>query len=339
MLKPLLLSTILLFSLVSTSVYAKILRVGYPGQAKEGIDYPDFQKAHDAAATGDVIQIYQHYGSISGGNVTKKLTIIGFGYLLDKNTGLQAINTPDTNAIYLYFQAGSKGSSVQGLYISGLQIYTNDITVSRCRISYAYLYNNESPLSGLTFKGCYFDGNLQETSQVTKISNLYIVNNIFRSGISLPNSSGFFANNISAYYYSNINLNSFLVKNNIFYDNSIAANGNIFENNIFFFADNATIIGTGNKFSVDMSTVFTNWNNSTIEADNQLTLKAGSPAKGAGKKNDGKVTDAGIFGGEEGDVYKLSGIPDVPAIYKLTAPSKTANTNPYTISVGVRSNN
>ena len=67
--------------------------------------------------------------------------------------------------------------------------------------------------------------------------------------------------------------------------------------------------------------------------DGLWVLKAGSVAIGAGVGG----TDCGIFGGAK--PYKLSGIPEIPAFYKLTAPSNTTSGNPYTITFSVRSNN
>lgn len=333
MLKSLLVSTIIALSLGLSHVNATILRVGFPGTTLTGVDYANFKAAHDAASAGDTIQIYQQYGSVGGGDITKRLTILGFGFMLDKNSTLQAIDNSDQNRFNLNFLIGSEGSVAQGLYLNTVGIITNDIKISRCRISNILQIKND--VSGVLINGCYFEGQLYSTNVV---SNLYVVNNIFKSRIVLPSSSGFFTNNISLYtnsYY--IDINSFLVKNNIFRATA-TPNGNIFENNLFGY-NPSDIVGTENKFNVDLSTVFSNWNNGSISADNQLILKEGSPAIGAGKKNDGSVTDAGIFGGEAGDIYRLSGIPAVPAIYKLTAPSRSATTNPYTISVGVRSNN
>ena len=49
--------------------------------------------------------------------------------------------------------------------------------------------------------------------------------------------------------------------------------------------------------------------------DNRYELKAGSPAIGAGVGG----IDCGAFGGET--PYKLSGIPFVPLIYQVNAPT------------------
>ncbi len=58
--------------------------------------------------------------------VTKKLTFIGFGYMLDKNPGLQATAVADYY-VSLYFNPGSDGSSAQGrqliLYLYSCQQY------------------------------------------------------------------------------------------------------------------------------------------------------------------------------------------------------------------------
>ncbi len=98
--------------LLSSLSFAAIRRVGYAGTPKTGIDYPDFQSAHDASANNDTIQIY---GNINGGTVTKPLVIIGFGYNFDVNPNLQAIGTDQPSYANLYFSPGSNGSNVSGV--------------------------------------------------------------------------------------------------------------------------------------------------------------------------------------------------------------------------------
>ena len=82
------------------------------------------------------------------------------------------------------------------------------------------------------------------------------------------------------------------------------------------------------------STVFVGYYaQGTYSNDGRYALKPGSPAIGAGAGG----IDCGMFGGT--NPYKLSGMPRIPAFYKLTAPSNITSTNPYTITFSVRSNN
>jgi hypothetical protein len=78
-------------------------------------------------------------------------------------------------------------------------------------------------------------------------------------------------------------------------------------------------IGTGNQFgtyfnnksNVPMDSVFVCWSDcSASSSDGRYALKANSPAKGAGMGG----ADMGAFGGTH--PYVLSGLPNIPAIYK-----------------------
>ena len=87
-----------------------------------------------------------------------------------------------------------------------------------------------------------------------------------------------------------------------------------------------------NNYSLD--SVFVGYGTQgSFSNDSRWVLRANSPAKGTGIGG----TDMGMFGGT--NPYKLSGMPGIPAFYKLTAPSATTSTNPYTLTFSVRSNN
>jgi hypothetical protein len=335
-------------SFICLTSNARILRIGYPGTPLIGTDYSvtDITSAIDDASPGDTLQLYQQYWSTSGSfTVNKLLHFIGFGYFLDKNPGLQAVNNTTNNTITVAFQTGSEGSTIQGLY-GNVYLAASNITVSRCRASIYLGYDiNGSSVSGLSnlkLIANYLDNILEYGAG---ISNVYIANNAIL-GYNLSNSSGTFTNNI---VYNSGSFNSFLIRNNIFINSSPVPGGNTFEYNIFPDYGNG-ITGTGNQFSIDVSTVFQNYSdNSNFSVfydyansdytDNRMAIIPGSPASGNGKKNDNTNTDMGVFGGEAGELYRLSGIPPVPSIYRLTAPSSTATTNPYTITISVRSNN
>jgi hypothetical protein len=104
---------------------------------------------------------------------------------------------------------------------------------------------------------------------------------------------------------------------------------NVVQNNI----GNSTQFGTtnGNQSNVTMSNVFT-YGPGDEYTDNHYTLKAGSPAIGAGVSGE----DCGIFGGD--GAYKLSGIPAIPAIFQAVIPA-TANTGDgITITIKSKTN-
>lgn len=261
--------------------------------------------------------------------VAKKLVFIGFGYFLDKNAGLQSLSSGDVYIVSLQFNAGSEGSVVEGAY-GIFYINTNKIWLRRTRINTCYFYDNNA-LSDIKITQCYA-GQITEYYANKGVTNLTLKNN-YIGYASLNRSTGIFSNNVvDGTFY----LNSFLVKNNII-GGCIIGSLNIVQNNIF--STTCSISGgSNNQFNVNFTNVFTGWNFGIV-SDSSLVLKAGSVAVNSGVKNDNTATDAGVFGGEPGEAYRLSGIPGVPSIYKMSAASQTVTTNPYVITVSIRGNN
>jgi len=79
-----------------------------------------------------------------------------------------------------------------------------------------------------------------------------------------------------------------------------------------------------------MTTVFVG--STGQSTDGQWQLKEGSPAIGAGLSGE----DCGMFGGNT--PYHLSGLPNIPSIYKLSMPS-TSNGNTLPVTISVKTNN
>lgn len=210
-------------------------------------------------------------------------------------------------------------------------------------------------------------------------TNLLVTNNYFNGPVNLTTGItgqvyGVFANNIMNHkfqhlfdtYYLNANVctqgviggawlpyiqsnfDYFLIKNNIINtDDTVKCTFNaphsIIQNNIFSMASQyacPSLSSSNNIYKANMSTVFgALWNNGMVYNDNQLALGVSSAAINAGIKENLTTTNCGIYGGETGQQYRLSGIPSVPSIYLLTTPSIYATTNPFNITVSVKSNN
>lgn len=321
--------------------YATIRRVGYFGTAT-AIDYTDFQTAHDAANAGDTIYLYP--GNWSG-VLSKRLTLMGFGYFLSgdgSNAGQQAITTPASLAVSL--AQGSDNAVFDG--IGGLQIdaggmggaTSTGIILKHCRVATGYFHYG--PIANWQIIQCYMDNLLLYLPGNGQANNLKISNCIFSgSNIYIPSGSGigntgqivnctFDGSNFSDFYNA-----TFLVKNCIFAYYSYTAYSNkgncVFQNNIFnsqYFDTTGTPASNKNvDFSV--APVF----NKGLSKDNYYSLAGSSAAKGAGASG----ADCGAFGGST--PYVLSGLPAVPAITKLTAPSTSATSNPYTITLSIQS--
>ena len=317
------------------SVDAKILRVGYTGPKVTGVDFSDVNAAVNAAAADDTIQLYQN-SAVGSAAVTKRLVFVGFGYRLEVNTGLQSV-TSAANAVSLYFNPGSENSVVLGVY-GNFYIGVNNVILSRSA-GFVRLGWNQN-IGSVSFANATVVSSIVDIEGTYgSINNAFISNSII-SNLNVPNISGLVSNNMIG---GGGQFGSCVVKNNIVTHPGlcITAPGAIFNNNLFARNDNCGIpfTGSGNQFGVNMNNVFANWNNGNYGSESNLVLKSGSPAIGFGIDNNANATDAGIYGGEPGLVYKLSGIPAIPAIYQLTSPQLNANTNPYTITVSVRSNN
>ena len=334
--------------LMSNVSFANIFRVGFTGPKIDGVDFTLAQAAHDAASAGDTLLLFP--GSHSLG-ATKKLVYLGYGYYTSGTTGnanLQVITGPCTLSANL--MTGASGSTFEG--IENLTANANnsksvdDITIRRCKGMVGPYANTGTICNNWRILQCA-SLNIQNQSTYGggKTTNLLVENSeivgLFSSGQYLMN--GLFSNCVISIvnYTSNIDNNGFNFQNCIFqYTPPIATTSNaLFQNCLFPDADPG-FSGSNNKFSVPLSTgttnkVFTGYPNVVAgqSADGKYTLKAGSPAIGAGIGG----TDMGIFGGT--NPYRLSGIPSTPAFYKLTAPGINATTNPYTITFSVRSNN
>ncbi len=335
-----------MFIMVIQPSNATIRRVGYWGTARTNVDYTDLQSAHDAAVAGDTILIFP--GSWSA-TYSKKLVTLGYGYFVDTssgglgtqaNAGLQ--NITGTLSISITLAAGSSNCTFEGLdgfNISGdgSGATLTGITIRRCNGSvntyYTNTYSNWQILQSYLYQLAI--GSTGTISNLT-VNNSYI-NWIYNYGSgTASNQSGQFNNCI---FYSNIDFSngSFMLKNDIFIYNRNNDANCVYQYSLFN-TDYTTVpsgignVGTDN--SSMQSIVFVGYSTQgSFSNDGMWVLKAGSPAKGTGQSG----TDMGIYGGT--NPYKLSGIPRIPAIYKLTAPSSTTSGNPYTITLSVRSNN
>ena len=332
----------LFFAFVQISK-ANLFRVGYPGTPRAGVDFSDFQSAHDAAAAGDTIQVY---GSGSGA-VYKKLNIIGFGYNFDANANLQAIGTDNPSNFSINFYGGSNGSVVTGIsgnvYIVGSDINGNpqdvsNITINRCRGGEILFYDNADygNISNINIYSCY-DLYIASAFNQKPVTNISIYNTRVYD-VSLNNGS-------STLYFQNcifrsapiLNSAAVLFENCIFETSGPSGSNIVSNNSLFAYSD--PYAGTGNLYGVNMSTVFTYIPaNQSSETYYQLLPGAGNPARNHGKIGT-TIVDCGIFGGSPAYSYRLSGVPAVPAIYQLTAPSTNAGSNPYNVTVSVRANN
>lgn len=327
-----------LLLLLCLPAFAKVFRVGYSGTPLSGVDFGNISQANDSAKTGDTIQIY---GFIqNGGRINKRLTLTGFGYEFSLHPGLQSnpgiLNTEGDYPTYifdLFILSGADSSIVEGCTLSSkMIIQANKVIIRRCRVRGDLIVNQTENIEGVKFVSCNFG---MANIYLDHASNLEIFNCI-NGALRL---SGGNAKIINCNFISVVGSTQALIKNCIL---GLISTGNIVnDNNVFLISEpTPTIPGSNNKWAQVYDSVFVvPFQNQSIDDENYYQLRPNSPAKNFGIDLSGNPTDCGIFGGELAYRYKIGGQPAIPAFYKLSAPTNAATTNPYNITVSIRSNN
>lgn len=267
-------------------------------------------------------------------------------------------NACGTSSTYLY---PTNGGSVQ--INTGYGYNLKNIKINGCYFDGNLSYSNSISFSGpyavtnLTITNNYFNSPVNLYNGTNGQVNGVFANNIMNfkfqhlSNINSWNgnvcSQGLFYYNYQSYNMVS-NFDFFLIKNNIFNtDDTVTCPLNapncIIQNNVFTCAASYACSSAGggnNIFGANMSTVFgPAWNDGFVYNDNQLALGASSAAINAGVKGDNSATNCGVYGGEAGQAYKQSGIPPVPSFYLMSTPGINATSNPYNITISVKSNN
>lgn len=335
-----LISSLLLFGLTIQSE-AKIWRVdNNPGNPS---NVTTAQDAHDSASAGDTL--YFSGSGIEYGDLvmSKTLYIFGPGYYLSENPETQA-NKSSAIIANLDINSGASGSLITGMYIYTVDINTNNIFFKRNRLSNGASFSPDNSIvlasnlsnifivqnfiyrissgSGSSYSALYINSGG---------TNIVVKNNIIRHG---RNSSSYFSvfSNSSIDFGQNvcqgsISIGSSTLYNNILYSGNFSGSGNTFTNNM----GDGTQFGTsnGNITNANMSNEFAGGSSS----DGYYQLDGSSQGIGAGVNGE----DLGAFGGD--DPYVLSGIPSIPAIYYLNAPSSGSSTQGLPVEIRMKSRN
>ncbi len=325
--------------LAAASGNAKVWRVN--NNSGVVADYTDVNTAVNATAvvSGDTIHVEPSVTTYSSVYLSKQLSIIGPGYLLDGtaggNAGLQAnINPAKLNALYFY--AGATGSRVIGMTINYYPTVNadsaNNITIEKCAI-YGFDANNHYS-RGIALRKCYINGVIYVSNGGMK--DFTVENCLVLSGINTPNlTTGCIIRNCTFdSYYSGITVANCYFANNVVNNNSPGITNAIVKNNLFPTTPTLPAGAVNNIFNTALSSICTQ----TGSNDAYYQLKTGSPAIGAGVTLLSYTPDCGAFGGP--DPYKLSGIPGIPTIYSLTVPASIpTGTSTMSVTISTRNNN
>lgn len=302
--------------LASSFVFSAIWRVN--NMPNSSADFTSLVAAVEAAAPNDIIYVEGTGTRYDEGELylTKPLSIIGNGYFLTENDHLQANHFPSDLKISLYLDAGSEGTKLSGLSITGgnIYVYTSNITIERCYISVEFrLHSGDQSCSNFLLKQCYVLGGLWTWSMSYESSNIVVENNIIFSDLSLNSDLGQYIvkNNVLPGNYNDINAVNAIIQNNIVNGiNADEANNNVVENNIVG-GGNAPNGGNNNLSGIDFTEIFVDWpNGENTSTDAMYELIDGSVAQGHGVGG----IDCGIFDGDF--PYILSGLPPIPRIFE-----------------------
>jgi len=101
-------------------------------------DYTTLQDANDNASNGDTIYVEGSVTNYAGADISHSVTIIGPGFFLSENPATQANGLEAKFNGNINFNTGSDGSIITGCNFSSyyINIYVDDITVSRCKAYY-----------------------------------------------------------------------------------------------------------------------------------------------------------------------------------------------------------
>ncbi|MFI5129059.1 MAG: hypothetical protein ACHQFX_03670 [Chitinophagales bacterium] len=335
------------FTLCMFCVHAKIWRVN--NNTGVVADFITFTAAVTSASvlSGDTIHIEPSATSYGGATISKRLVVIGAGYLLNPaaggNTGLQvSINTSMLSSITIL--DGANGSRFLGIYLEntvtiGVSASTYNLLFEKCNItSFTFAAGAHD---GISIRKCY-NKNRPVSISGGNLSNFVMENCLLNDelgfGFSFSNftGTGCVVRNNGIRVANVFNCPNAYVANNIIISPSIATftNSNV-KNNIFSNASQTFPGGAvANQTGVPEANIFT----LTGSDDARFQLKIGSPAIAAGVTIAGYTPDCGAFGST--DPYKLSGIPPVPSIYLLTVPASIpSGSATMNITFSTRNNN
>lgn len=374
--KTLLIITIAMAAYVNLN--ATVRRVGFFATYIPGTDYADFNSAYIAATAGDTIYVFPGIVNLSQ-TISKKLIIIGPGSLLDPagtppgNADMQA-NTGVATVANITFVTGSEGSVFAGFTGGSFSVEASNITIQRNNNLTVYIALHPVTTTGVQIIQNYRVNITNGNTNGSSITNLNVSNNFIYSFFTSPGNTyaGLITNNVWAYDYTQnagnadggfttmssnnngieLGLGAYLFSNNIlvsYTDPNAASNYNYyrFQNggNTVFNYNLALQSGTPTNWGAGTGNVITPIANASAifqafplignaGADARYQLGASSPALTIGAGN----TPIGMFAGTA--PYKLSMVPAIPSVYKLTSPQgNNPAGNTITINVSTRGNN
>ena len=295
--------------------------------------YQDLNEAITDASSGSVIYLPGGGFQLKDETkITKNLTIIGVSHRVD------ADNADGATIIggNLWFNKGSNGSSVMGVYLSGDVNIGEDEAVSNilvrtCNINSVQV--KQEKCNGIAVNQCYIRNNSSFANNNAKITNCVLPHLQFING-------GIIDHNVVTsnftYRYANGNSTYATV--------CFASTNNAIITNNILISPSAVLYGSNCLASNNM--LIGNWGDDCVTVEDWAEVlgdisKGISPAsdfslqgeKGKGAATDG--TDIGIYGGTSFDKYALA---PIPRIVSKVIPEQTDAQGKLKITVTVKAN-
>lgn len=321
-------------------------------------DFTTLSSAIAGASAGDTIYIEGSPNSYGADTVDKSLVIIGTGYFLLDNDSTQAnVNSSKFDQLIIV----ASNTVVQGLHCvkntggHRIEIHADNVTIKRCHFRYSS-YNAQgsfiyvsSNRNGIVIKqnflksdyqGGYLGNDAPGCIYVGSNSSIVIENNFierYHNGGTLWKVAIGFEGNVSA---------NNTIRNNIISGPIYIQNTSNFVNNIYRYGvvngnfsgaynmcDGTQLSGPGTIQNANMNSIFVN-NGGTVDHDYMLACPGGLD-DGCGDGEFGH--DMGMFGGPS--PYKLSGLPDIPAIFQFGGTGSASDNVPLQINIKAKSHN
>jgi hypothetical protein len=306
---------ILLSVLFAMATTANAQQIAVVSPQDVSVLYTDLNRAILSASSGSAIYLsgggFQINDSVK---ITKKLTLIGIGHRPDSDH-------TDKNTLVsgnLFFEDGSDGSSVMGIYLSGnIHIGTGSTAVHTVLVRYC----NANAID-IRNSGCL---------------HIQINQNYLRGGSNGGNSTVAFTNNI---LNSVNNINGGIISHNVITGGGGASNSQV-KDNIFLNGHVSSSITSHNMATSsvgDNCVVITDWTNILAGPNNGVSPTSNYHLKSdTGRTVASDRTDIGIYGGVTG--FKDSALPPIHRIVFKSVPDRVDENGKLEVQVQIKNNN
>ena len=297
------------------------------------------QAAHDSAsvAAGDTLYLLPSSVSYGSLTATKRLTVIGPGYLLNQNLSF-ANAVPSARADTITLNATASGSFYTGLETTGDFDLNgaNNVTIKRNLIGGGIGTASGAACANLRILQNFVMGSGFYCLEIdTAGGSGEVLGNYFDDGILVQGGTfNFQFNTVNCHYTTDTNVvlqgytyaANNLIKNGINLSDNALAESN-WRSATYFSTPAAEL--SGNAWTAN--TTFSGQFLGTGTVDGRWRLKSGAAVIGTGKNG----ATPGMFSGP--DAYVLSGLPSVPMVIGIQAPSSASPSTglPVTVTLQV----